>query len=102
MGMERRDSTGARLAATLLLVAGACALGASLNIWLRFPGIGTAIVFPPYAIVTAALLSSPARSWWLILLAASAADFLPHRSGGATVSFVLMTELMSAAMYSRA
>ena len=28
--------------------------------------------------------------WWIVLLAASAADFLPHRGGGASVSFVLL------------
>ncbi len=78
--------------ATAALVLAACYLGASADVWLRFPGLGTAILFPPYAIVTAALWRTRPRSWWLFLLAASAGDFLPHRFGGASVAFVLMTE----------
>ncbi|HMJ85184.1 MAG TPA: MASE1 domain-containing protein, partial [Vicinamibacterales bacterium] len=82
-----------RLAATALLVMVGCFWGARADTWLQFPGTGTAVFFPPYAIVTAALLRVPPRSWWIVLLAASVGDYLPHRQGGASLSFALLAEL---------
>jgi signal transduction histidine kinase/ActR/RegA family two-component response regulator len=81
------------LAATALLVAIGCFLGARADTWLQFPGTGTAVFFPPYAIVTAALLRTPARRWWVVLLAASVGDFVPHRQAGASLTFALLTEI---------
>lgn len=75
------------------LVALGCFLGAASGNVLAFPGSGTAILFPPYAIVTAALLTNSTRSWPIFLVAASLGNFGPHHAGGAPVSFVLMTEL---------
>ena len=82
-----------RLAVTALLVALGCFWGARADTWLQFPGTGTAVFFPPYAIVTAALLRLPPRSWWIVLLAAAAGDVVPHRQAGATLSFALLTEI---------
>jgi PAS domain S-box-containing protein len=76
-------------------VAGGCYLGASLGTWLSFDGAGPAILFPPYAVVTAALLRLRPRYWWIVLLAGTVGDFVPHRLGGASVSFVLMAELVN-------
>src|SRR5258708_21746774 len=78
---------------TAILVCAACCLGATIGSTLRFPRIGTAVLFPPYAILTAALLNSPPRRWWIYLLAASVGDFWPHRAGGDEVSFVLLAEV---------
>jgi len=93
--MESRlgGSAWGRTALVAVLVLGACFLGARAGTWLQFPGAGAAILFPPYAIVTAALLRTPPRRWWILLVAASAGDFLPHQQGGASVAFVLLTEL---------
>jgi PAS domain S-box-containing protein len=88
-----------RMVATALLVCVACAVGAALGNAIRFPHIGTAILYPPYAIVTAALLLSPPRRWWIYLLAGSIGSFWLHRSAGSPVSFVLMSEV---ANYARA
>ena len=82
-----------RLAATALLVSVGCFWGARADTWLQFPGTGSAVFFPPYAIVTAALLRVPPRSWWIVLLAATAGDVIPHRQAGATLSFALLTEI---------
>ncbi|HEY4395377.1 MAG TPA: ATP-binding protein [Polyangia bacterium] len=82
--------------ATALVFAG-CYLGASADVWIRFPEIGAAIVFLPYAIVTAALWRTPPRTWWIFILAAAAGDFHPHRLGGATVTFALLAEGVNAA-----
>ena len=95
MGTRLAASSRIRLAVTVALVFGGCFLGASADVWLRFPGVGTAIVFAPYAIVTAALLRTPPGRWWILLLAASAADFFPHRNGGVSVSFVLLAEVVN-------
>jgi two-component system CheB/CheR fusion protein len=81
------------------LVAVACLGGAKIGTAVRYHQIGTAVVFPPYAILTAALLLSPPREWWLYLLASSLGNFWPHREAGAPTSFVLLAEL---ANYTRA
>ena len=82
-----------RLAATAVLVSIVCFWGALADTWLRFPGTGSAVFFPQYAIVTAALLRVPVRSWWIVLLAATAGDLLPHLQAGASASFALLTEI---------
>jgi signal transduction histidine kinase/CheY-like chemotaxis protein len=85
-------SAAARTALAAVLVLAGCYAGASIDELMRFPGLGIAVLFAPYAILTAALVRFPPRTWWVFLLAAAAGDYLPHRSGGASVSFVLMTE----------
>jgi signal transduction histidine kinase/ActR/RegA family two-component response regulator len=85
-------SSNERTALAAALVCGACWAGAALDNRIRFPGVGAAILFAPYAILTAALLRSPPRRWWIFLLAAAAGDHLPHRASGASASFAFMTE----------
>ena len=85
-------SPATRGAFTAALVFAGCYVGAYADDRLRFADHGAAVVFAPYAILTAALLGSRPRWWWLFMLAASAGDYFPHRNGGASVSFVLMTE----------
>jgi PAS domain S-box-containing protein len=83
----------ATVLSTALLVAGACWLGAVLDTRVRFPKVGTAILFPAYAIVAWVLLRSPPRRWWAYLLAASLGSFWPHHAAGAPISFVLGAEV---------
>ena len=80
-----------------MLVGAGCYLGATSGNLLQFPQTGTAIFFPPYAILTAALLVSSTRRWWIYLLAASAGNFWSHYLGGATATFALTTELANQA-----
>jgi signal transduction histidine kinase len=68
-----------RLAMSAALVGGFCYLGNLFDATVRFPSIGTAIFYPPYAILTAALLLAPTQHWWLFLLASSLAHLLVHR-----------------------
>jgi len=89
---RRSTSPGGTVFAAVIVLA-ACFGGATLNHWLRFPGAGAAIVFPPYAILTAALLRVPPRRWWVFMLAAAAGDYFPHRATGETPSFALMVEV---------
>jgi PAS domain S-box-containing protein len=82
-----------------LIVCVASAAGALVGVALRFPRTGTALIYPPYAIVTAALLMSPPRRWWIYLVAGSAGTFWPHRLGGASLGFIFMADV---ANYARA
>ena len=91
--MERTGGGAARRTALVAgLVFAGCALGAVTGSLVGFPGVGTAILFPPYAVLTAALLATPTRQWWLYLLASAAGNFVPHLTTG-PASFALMTEL---------
>ena len=82
-----------RTASIALLVFFGCYLGAKAGSAVRIPEIGTAVLFPPYAVLTAALLLTPVRTWWLYVLAAMAGDYWPHHQGEASVSFVLLAEV---------
>ena len=57
-------------AATLLAVAVAYYVGAQLGFILRFPPTTPSVLWPPNSILTATLLLTPVRRWWLYLLAA--------------------------------
>jgi PAS domain S-box-containing protein len=61
---------GLRLALGVLLAVAAYYAGAYLSIALRAPPAGISIIWPPNAILLAALLLSPPRTWWLYLAAA--------------------------------
>lgn len=57
----------------LVLFAPLVLLGNEISVWLRYPDFGSAVLFPPYAILTAMLVTSPRRHWpWYILVASIA------------------------------
>jgi len=91
MSSPQEKSSFARLAAMAVVVLAGCYLGARAGVWLRFPGLGAAILFPPYAIVTAALLWSQPRTWWLVVLAAAAGNILGHHA----TKFAMCAELLN-------
>jgi signal transduction histidine kinase len=66
----RRGVPIARLASSVLLVCVGYYVGGIIGIALRFPPSGIATIWPPTAILIAALLLAPPRTWWLYLLAA--------------------------------
>ncbi|HEY7371037.1 MAG TPA: ATP-binding protein, partial [Polyangia bacterium] len=86
-----------RTALTALLVCLASAAGAVIGSVLRFPTVGTAIFYPPYAVVGAALLLSEPRRWWIYLLSGVVGSFVPHWLYGEPVSFALMAEIANCA-----
>jgi two-component system sensor histidine kinase UhpB len=90
----RRFSSGTALTAGLVCIG--CYVGSMSE--LDYPEVGTAILFPPYAVLTAALLLSPVRQWWIYLLASALGNYLPHRDDS-PASWVLLCE---AANFSRA
>ena len=65
----------------LLLFAPIVMLGSEIGAVLRFQELGSAVLFPPYALLTAALVASARRHWiWYILIAVAAHTIagLPH------------------------
>jgi signal transduction histidine kinase/integral membrane sensor domain MASE1 len=62
--------TTIQLAASALAVSLSYYLGANLGLILRFPPATPSVMWPPNAILTATLLLTPPRRWWIFLLAA--------------------------------
>jgi len=60
----------ARIAAAALGVCAAYLIGANVGFLLRLPPATPSIVWPPNSILTATLLLTPTRRWWIYLLAA--------------------------------
>jgi PAS domain S-box-containing protein len=98
MEPARSESGGAfasvdwRVAATALFVFTGCFLGSMAGALLRLPGLSSAAVFPPYAILTAVLIFSSPRTWWIYLLASLAghlAGTLSHLPTG----WILLSQL---------
>src|SRR2546430_3955938 len=65
-----------RMALVALSVAVAYYAGAYAGFMLRFPGSPLSVIWPPNAILLAALLLVPTRRWWMVLLAVLPAHLL--------------------------
>src|SRR5882672_2780463 len=72
-----------RVAASAVLVGVAYYVGAKVGLVLRLPPATSSVVWPPNSILTATLLLSPRRRWWLYLLAA----FPAHLAGELPADF---------------
>ena len=77
---------------TAALVLVGCLLGASVDVFLRFPGVGAAIVYTPYAIVMTALLRMPAATGGSSWVQPRWEVYFPHLYGGADLKFLVLTE----------
>ena len=73
----------------VLLVAAGYYLGAQLGLALTFSPLPIAVLWPPNAILFAALLLVPTRSWWLVLGAAFPAHLLAELQSGIPHAMVL-------------
>src|ERR1043166_6244727 len=69
LGAAWRVAPTARLALTTLLVCAGYYAGGAFALTVRFPPSGISFVWPSNAILLAALLLTPPRTWWLYLLA---------------------------------
>jgi len=67
----------ADLALRAALVGAACYVGNALGPALRFTDTGTAVLFPPYAFLTTALLLSSPNQWWAYISVVFIAHVLP-------------------------
>ena len=61
-----------------MLYAPVVLLGNEIGSALRYPDVGTAVLFPPYAALTAALVVSSRRHWVWYILVGSVAHFVTH------------------------
>jgi len=73
----------------LLAIALAYYAGANIGFILRFPPLTPSVLWPPNSILTAALLLTPVRRWWLYLLAALPAHLLAEAQAGFPMPLVL-------------
>src|SRR3954468_6081474 len=78
--MSRRSSFPR--AGPSLVVAVAYYAGCLLGFALRFPASGISFFWPPTAVLTAALLLNPLRTWGWLLLGALAAHAAAHAQNG--------------------
>ena len=89
-GRERASAASPWRAVTgALLVAAAYYVGANLGLILRFPPTTPSVLWPPNSMLTAALLLSAPRRWWLFLLAALPAHLAAGLPTGWPLSLVL-------------
>jgi len=65
-----RGPSARRVAATAILVGVSYYLGAKSGLVLRFPSSTPSVIWPPNSILTASLLMTAPRHWWIYLLAA--------------------------------
>jgi nitrogen-specific signal transduction histidine kinase len=79
-----------RTALTAALVAAGYFLGSALGLSLRFPATHISAIWPPNAILLAALLVAPRRRWWIYLLAILPAHLLAQGLMGIPFPIVLI------------
>jgi len=69
-------------------------LGSQFGAVVRFPDAGSAILFPPYAVLTAGLILSPPSQWWALLLASFVGHLLTvPATDSLTIAFAASTEV---------
>jgi signal transduction histidine kinase/integral membrane sensor domain MASE1 len=78
------------VAVTALIVAAGYYLGAQIGLALRFTPATTSVLWPPNAILTAALLMTPPRLWWVSLAAALPAHILLEIDAGFSSGLVAL------------
>lgn len=74
-------------------------VGVQIGLTLTFPPLTTSVLWPPNAILTAALLFVPVRQWWVCLAAALPVHVLPELQAGmapATVGLLFLTNCTEA------
>src|SRR5262245_1369065 len=75
------------MAMAALVVAVAYFVGVQIGLALTFPPATTSLLWPPNAILTAALLLLPVRQWW-ICLAALPVHVIPELAAGLSLPLV--------------
>ena len=79
-----------RLALIAALVAAGYYVGAQIGLALTFHPATTSVLWPPNAILTAALLMVPPRAWWVCLAAALPAHILLELNAGFSAQLVAL------------
>jgi signal transduction histidine kinase/integral membrane sensor domain MASE1 len=87
------------VASLVAAVAVAYYVGARVGFALRFPPATTSLLWPPNALLTAALLLTPPRRFWIVLLAALPAHVLVEVQAGfppALIAWLFLTNCLEA------
>src|SRR5262249_49776479 len=79
-----------RIVATAVLVAVAYHLGARFGEQLRFLPVTTSVLWPPNPLLTATLLLTPPRWWWVYILAVFPAHLLGQPAARPTAMVTLL------------
>ena len=87
--LTRHYAPALRRVCAALVVASAYYIGAQIGFGLTFKPHPVSTLWPPNAILFAALLLSPVRSWWFLLLAAFPAHILVQLNAHIPVSMIL-------------
>ncbi len=87
--LARRYETALRRVCAALIVAVAYYIGAQIGFALTFQPYPVSTLWPPNSILFAALLLSPVRSWWVLLLAALPAHILVQLNVNVPVTMIL-------------
>ena len=82
----------APLARGLLVFAPAVLLGNAVGSLMRYPDIGAALFFLPYAVLTTALVLAPRRDWVWYILVGAVAHFITHWPRW-TLSWVVLADV---------
>src|ERR1700743_2619732 len=88
-GTEQFSRLNLTVASRALLVFIGYYLGARLGIALTFAPHPVSVMWPPNSILLAALLLTPSRSWWFLILAALPAHLAAEMPGGVPWTMVL-------------
>ena len=80
-----------------VLTAAGYYLGAKAGLALTFPPLPVSVLWPPNAILLAALLLVPARHWWALLAAVFPVHLVAELQGGVPLSMVLCWFVSNAA-----
>ena len=75
---HKSDAGGMPLTLGLALFAPIVLLGNEVGALLRYPEIGSAVLYPPYAALTAAVIAAPRRQWIWYVLVGAVAHFIAH------------------------
>ena len=90
------DATGLPLAIGMLIYAPIALLGNEIGSLFRYPDIGAAVLFVPYAALTTALVVSARRHWVWYILVGSVAHFVAHWPRW-SLSWVLIADVANVA-----
>jgi integral membrane sensor domain MASE1 len=96
-GPDRRANSPIRLSIVGLLVGAAYYVGSLIGFTLTFPDSAISVLWPPNAIVFAALLLMPIRSWWVVLLGVFPAHVAVQLQSGVPILLILFWFISNAA-----
>src|SRR5436190_24116573 len=84
-----REWSARRVVIAAVATSAAYFFGTQLGLALTFPADPGAVLWPPNALLLAALMLSPVRIWWILLLAVLPPHLAVELKGGVPTAMVL-------------